>query len=240
MACARLVKLTIIISTFLLCSHFSSQKTSTDGREKPSTNVWGMLTDTTNHSYRVENITVSGRFHDIAVYQRPTNPQTNPDINTTRLNLCEIYEIRIDTPTVLQFNNRDYIEITVVSNDTRRTQNRYIIERLRKLFCDEINEAGPIEKELSFLAVRRLEIQGCKKQEEEQKRYQPCPPPAPSNQNILNQQAVDLTITKTQSLINELETVAGQLPSDQQEGTIKSQILQLLDDLKNSFKNWFA
>lgn len=240
MSGTRLTKLCIMVSAFLICTHFSSQKTSTDGREKPSVNVWGLLTDTTNHSYKVENITIAGRFNDIAVYQKPIRPDINPDINTTRLNLCEISEIRIDSPAVLQFNKRDYVEIKVISNDNRKTQNTYIIEKLKKVFCDEVNSAGPIEKELSFLAVNRIQIYGCKKREDEICRSRPNDQRVQNPQMVVDQQVLDLTVTKTKSLIQELENAAGQLPNDAQEGTVKSQILQLLDDLKNSFKNWFA
>lgn len=236
MVCKKLALLSIIITAFLLCSQFTSQKTSVDGREKPSLNVYGLLTDTTNHSIRVENITIAGRFNDIAVYQKPPpNSNVNPDTNTTRLDLCTISEIRVDSQTIVEINKRDYIEITVISNDKRKTLNRYIIERLKKLFCDEVNEAGPIEKELSFIAIKRLQIQGCKKQEEE-----PLRRTCKAYQGPIDQQTIDLTITKTESLIQELENTANQLPNDQEDGTIKSQILQMLNDLKGIFKNWFA
>jgi hypothetical protein len=234
MVCKKIPMLIVIMVAFLLCTQFSSQKTSVDGREKPSLNVYGSLTDTSNKTYRVENITIAGRVNDIAVYQKPNNPDINPDINTTRIDLCEIGEIRIDTPRIVQFNKRDYIEIVIISNDSRRTQNNYIIEKLKKLFCDEVNDAGPIEKELSFLAVQRLQIQGCRKQEDEP--YRTCK----AYQQCVDQRTIDLTITKTESLIKELENAAGNLPNEQQDGTIKSQILQLLHELKSIFKNWFA
>ena len=236
MAC-KSFKMLGIISAFLLCTQFSSQKSSTDGREKPSTNVYGLLTDSTNHSYYVENITIGGRFNQIAVYQKPStnNPDVNPDINTTRIDLCEVSEIKIECPRVVQFNKREYIEIVIISNDMRKTKNYYIIEKLKKLFCDEINEAGPIEKELSFLAVQRIQIQGCKNQEDEPRRsYKSCPC------NAADQKAIDLTITKTQSLLRELENTAAKISNDQEDGTVKSQILQILNDLKETFQNWFA
>ncbi len=228
----RIIKVTLVISSFLLFTQFSSQ-TSVDGKEKPSLNVYGLLTDTSNHSYRVENVTIAGRFSDIAVYQKPISPDLNPDINTTKLDLCEISEIRIEAPKVVQFNKRDYIEITVISNDTRKTQNRYIIEKLKKLFCDEVNEAGPIEKELSFLAVQRLQIQGCKKQEEESRVYKLQP-------QSIDQKTIDYTITKTEALIKELQEKADQLPNDANDGSLKSQMLQLLTELQATFKKWFA
>lgn len=226
----KIIKISLFISSFMLLMQFSSQKNSVDGKEKPSVNVYGLLTDTSNHSYRVENITIAGRFNDIAVYQKPNNPDLNPDINTTKLDLCEISEIRIESPKVVQFNKRDYIEIIVISNDNRKTQNRYIIEKLKKVFCDEVNEAGPIEKEVSFLAVARLQIQGCKKQEESRcYKLQP---------QTVNQKEIDYTVTRTETLIKELQDKVDELPAD--DGSLKSQILQMLTELQSTFKKWFA
>lgn len=231
MAYEKTIKLFIItMSVLLLCAQFTSQKTSTDGREKPSLNVYGILTDTTNHTCNIENITIAGRFNDIAVYQKPLSPDVNPDINTTKINLCDISEIIVGPAKVEQFNKRDYIEITIISNDKRKTKNVYIIEKLKKLFCDEVNEAGPIEKELSLLAIKRLQINGCKKQED-----QKCTPRQCSY--TIDQQMLDIHLTTTQKLINEIKTTAEELP---EETSLKNQILQLLDDLKTSFKNWLT
>ncbi len=235
-----IVKAGLIIITGILCIQFSSQNRSTEGKEKPTTNVYGILTDSENQSISVQNITIAGRFNDIAVYKKPTDPNTNPDINKTVVDLCAVSEIRVPAPKIVEFNKRKYIEITLISNNANPTQNEYIIEYSKKLFCDY----GSLEKELNFTALKRVQIQGCKKQEELPRN---CPPSATQTpaalQHKAQQQAIDSTLTKTQSLINELEKKAEKL-GNEQDSTIKAQILQTIADLKQSvqetLKNWFA
>lgn len=238
-----IVKAGLIIITLLFCAQFSSQNVSTVGREKPTTNVFGMITDSENQSYAVQNITIAGRFNDIAVYKKPSDPNTNPDIDKTLVDLCTIREIRVPAPKIVEFNKRKYIEIILISNNNNPTQNEYIIEYSKKLFCDY----NLLEKELNFTAIKRLQIQGCKKQEETPRN---CPQPAMQNPVQTpqmykeKQQAIDSTLTKTQALINDLEKKAENLNVNDQDKSIKAQIIQTIADLKQSvqetFKNWFA
>jgi hypothetical protein len=128
-----------------------------------------------------------------------------------------------------------YIEIIIFSNSSQ-TRNVYIIEKLKKIFCD----VGNLEKELSFLAVKSLKILGCKKQENAQK----CNQMQQSNaEQVAHKQEFDSTITKTQSLIKELEQKAEKL-NNEGDGSLKAQILQIIADLQESvqqtLKNWFA
>lgn len=214
-------------------AQFSSQHSSTSASEKPAINVSGTLVDSSDQTYAVENITISGRYTDIPVYQKPKAADVNPDINTTRLDLREIYEIRLVSAEILKFNNRDYIEIEVVSNDARKTKNNYIIDRIKRVQCDEINEAGPIEKELSFLAVKSLVIKNARSREEmfcEGKKY-------------LDSKYVvtDVTITKTKTLVNQLEDTTKQISKeDPKEAAIQTQLMHLVQELKNTLKSWFA
>lgn len=219
---------------FVFFAQFSGQNSSTSASEKPAINVSGTLTDSSDQTYSVENITISGRYEDIPVYQKPKSPEVNPDINTTKIDLREISEIRLVSPTILKFNNRDYIEIEVISNDSKKTKNAYIVDRTKRLQCDEVNEAGPIEKELSFLAVKNLEIKRARAREEvicEGKRY------LESDKHIVT----DVTITKTKSLINQLEDTTKQISKeDPKEAAIQTQLMHVIDELKNTLKSWFA
>lgn len=224
----------LVGATFLLCAQFSSQNSSTVGKEKPSTNVYGMITDADGQTYAVENITFAGRFSDIPVYKKPNESEINPEINKTLIDLCVISEIRVPAPRIVEFNKRKYVEIVIVSN-ANTSQNDYIIEYSKRLFCDY----GPLEKELNFTALRKVTIQGCKKQEEKPRSCQ-----MPINASVKDQQALDATITKTQSLISELEKKAETLSDSGPEKTVKSQILKTIADLKalvqETIKNWFA
>ena len=85
----------------------------------------------------------------------------------TKIDFAEISEIRVVNPNLLWLYTRkkgyhpvEYIEIEVISNDTKKTKSRYIIETSRKLICDQINEAGPIEKDVPLQAIKLLSING--------------------------------------------------------------------------------
>lgn len=149
----------IAITMFLVSAHFGSQEESVAGREKPHINFYGTLTDTSGKKYEVDNITISGMYKQIPVYQKPDNKNVNPSINTTRIDFTEVQSIHVPHPTTfLTFNNRQYIEIEVTSKNlsegkSTHLKENYIIERTKRLICDQVNSAGPIEKDLSFEAV---------------------------------------------------------------------------------------
>ncbi len=161
--------LSIALSALIFCAHFS-QNSSVEGKEKPKINFYGELYDTTGRQYHVENITISGMYRQIPFYKKPRKATMSPDSNTTRIDLKETFEILVPTrdevAIVSTYKNREYITVEVLLNDPQQTRNDYIIEKSRKLYCDEITDAGPIEKELSFEAVNKIVINGCKPREE--------------------------------------------------------------------------
>ncbi len=228
-----LKKIFFCCSALLFFAHFGGQNSSTSTCEKPAINVSGTLIDTSDQQYSVENVTIGGRYTDIPVYQIPKTPDVNPDINTTKLDLREIHEIRLASPEVLKFNNRDYLEIEVISNDSRRTKNSYIIDRIKRLQCDEINEAGPIQKELSFLAVKSMVIENARSRQEAISEYK--------GQMSDKHMVTDMMITKTKALINELEDSAKRLQQENpEESALQKKIMRGLEELKSTFKSWFA
>lgn len=167
----KVAAITLGIASVVLLSNFSAQDSVSGGREKPAINFHGVLTDTQGNSTPVENITISGSYKQIPVYQKPDNVDINPGINTTRIDLAEIEAIELDgdpKDAVSTFNKREYINIVVVSKDSKKTRKKYIIEKAKRVYCDEVNGAGPIERDLSFLAINKLAITGMKFTEEEQ------------------------------------------------------------------------
>ncbi len=161
-----LSRITMSIIALGLAAQFSQQQ-SGEGKDKPKINFSGTLVDQTGHSYQVENITLSGMYRSIPFYKKPRKASTSPETNTTRIDLKETSEIRVpyrdDAPIISNFKNRDYIEVEVILND--QTKNGYIIERSRKIFCDEMTAAGPVEKEISFEALDKISITGHKERE---------------------------------------------------------------------------
>jgi hypothetical protein len=157
------IKVSLIGIIFLLCANFGTDDTSIAGREKPRINFYGTLTDTSGRKYNVENITISGMYKQIPFYQKPTSKEIDPHINITRLDFAEVYSISVPHPnTLLNFNNHEYIEIEITSKDPKHTKETYIIEKSKRVICDQVNNAGPIEKELAFQAVDVLIFEGHK------------------------------------------------------------------------------
>lgn len=164
------------------CAHFSSQQ-STEGREKPSINFYGILVNSQGKELAVEHITIAGLYKQIPVYGVPAvAPEKksitqrkmiseedngfNPTTDTTFIDLDETLEIRPARANprdgIVTYNNRSYIEIIIVSADDNKTENNYLIDTNRKVWCDLKNQAGPIEKEISFESIKKLIIQGNK------------------------------------------------------------------------------
>lgn len=157
------LQVTGIIATSLLLVHFGSNDDSIAGKDKPKINFYGKLTDSSGKTYSVENITISGMYKQIPLYQKPADKNTDPTNNITRIDFAEVYSIRVPFPdTVLTYNSRQYIELEVTSADLKRTKDTYIIEASKRLVCDQVNTAGPIEKDLSFKAVDTLIFEGHK------------------------------------------------------------------------------
>lgn len=160
----------IVSCSLFLCANFSSQDSTTSGGVKPTVNFYGPITDTSNKTFNSINITLERMYKQIPVYQEPPkgSPESyDPTINITRLDLSEIKKIEFPENQMIQkYRNRDYLMMSVYSNDAKQTQNNYIIEADKKLICDEKNDAGPIEKEIKFRAVRTITIEGFKQSDD--------------------------------------------------------------------------
>lgn len=225
----RIKKMVGIVVLMMVCSHYSSQQVSGDRKEKPEVNFYGTLLDTSGHRYPVENITIGGRYKDITVYQKPANNDINPDINKTKFDLADITMMRSiwdKTPQadgaikkILTYDKRDYIEIEITLHD-QLIGHRYIIERYKKIYCDEVSGITSLEKEISFEALNELQIDGYRDR---------------ASHHI----ACDSMLTQTQSILHSIQQVAEQLP-EKETKNLKDQILNLIDELKIKIKNWFT
>lgn len=161
----------LVANTVLLLINWSGQDTSMQGTPKPAINFYGNIQDNTKtEPFPAQNITIAGQYRQIPVHPLPQsdvkNPSYDPNINTVRLDFSEIRRISVPNPhTKYTFKNREYIMIEVESNDDQMTKNIYILELTKKLYCDQINPAGPIERELSFEAVETITFEGHRTQE---------------------------------------------------------------------------
>lgn len=160
---------TQLLITILICCNWGSKDESgtqlTGDGKKPEINFFGTILDNTGSLVKAENITIARMFRQIPVYMKPkdvTITSYNPAENIARLDLAEISKISIENPeTIYNFLNRPYIEITVLS-DNMATENTYIIETSKKVFFDEKNESGPIEREIALTALHEITILGYK------------------------------------------------------------------------------
>lgn len=132
------------------------------GPEEHSINFYGIFIDANDSKSSVENISISGKFRQIPVYTRPKNEDTKPDTDTSFIDLAEIREISLPSADarIEKFAGREYIAIVTISNDKKRTKHTYLVEITRKIRCREVNEAGPIEREIKFEALGKLKIKG--------------------------------------------------------------------------------
>ncbi|MGC2310077.1 MAG: hypothetical protein WA432_00445 [Candidatus Babeliaceae bacterium] len=196
-----------IVLLILFCIQAGRQ--SADIQEKPRINFKGQIMRANNKVYEVENITISGLYQQIPVYAVPEDQDTDPAEDTTFLDLAEIAQI---FPTKMNpregihtFKNKEYIEITVVWKDSKKTTDNFIIELTRKILCDTLSEAGQISRQLEFTGLKKLKITGYTYRDIEQEK------------------------TKKQSRINESEK--GKKTAAQK--ALCGQTSALLDDLKS-------
>ena len=150
-----------------------SQDSSITGREKPRVNCFGSIKDKNGNQYAAENILISGAYKQIALYIKPSRSDISPKSHEAKIDLPEINQISVvyegDKPKILSFNKKEYIELEVVSNDKNKTKNSYIIERNRKVFFDEPNQAGPIEHTIALEVLDTITIDGYKERDEQKK-----------------------------------------------------------------------
>jgi len=157
----KLLRSAIGCISFIFLAQLSMQD-SVPGREKPRMNFYGTIVDQAGNKYDAENITISGAYNQIIMYQQPPSVDMTPS-HRVRIDLAEESEIQIPKMVKpLQYKGRNYIELVLISNDKKKTKNTYIIEQSRKLYFDEPFESGPKEHETSFAEIDRIIIKGHK------------------------------------------------------------------------------
>lgn len=199
-----------------LCVNWAQQE-STDSKEKPQINFKGTLTDSSGQSFAVENITISGLYKNIPLYAVPADETINPESNTTLIDFNDIEEFRA-APRETQkftFNNRPYNKVMVVLKN--KTENTYLVEATRKIFCDIPINRGSIEKRLSFEALKALVLSGS----EPRKEVQPADAPKKSHPHAHE-------CEQAGKVLHELSKEIEKVPEPH-----KNTISELVDSVKN-------
>lgn len=95
-----------------------------------------------------------------------------------KIDLAEVSELRVPHPNETWtyqkekgYRKAEYLEIIVVSKDTKKTKTRYLIEKRKKVYCDRIIAAGPEEQEVPLEAIKSLKIKGYKDRKLEESKH---------------------------------------------------------------------
>jgi hypothetical protein len=180
-----------------MLANWGSSETSTEGGKKQAVNFSGTLTTQQGETYKIDNIAIGRRYEQIPLYKDTTKQirsepisgdTTDADQNKftlkedpqegiiAKIDLSETAAIQVNNPDALYTYQKrkgsrktDYLEVVVISNGTSRTKNNYLVDTRRKITCDQLDEAGPIELEVPFATIKQLTIEDCRSREAEKK-----------------------------------------------------------------------
>ncbi|HXW86488.1 MAG TPA: hypothetical protein VEK38_04060 [Candidatus Bathyarchaeia archaeon] len=169
----------------LLLAGWATPETSRDGDVKQKVNFYGTLKTWQGTEYHVDNIAIVGKYRHIPMYDKPQKEPKKTKTNTTtgkkelslsldphaelvitKIDLDEISEIHVPFPNEIWVyapkgkRKYNYVEVIIISKNAERTQKRYLVDSTIKVTCDEINTAGPVEKEVPLSAIRDFIIEG--------------------------------------------------------------------------------
>lgn len=135
---------------------------STQGKEAPRLRYYGLL-KTSNKEYPVDKVTIGGLYENIPFYGIPPNMDISPTADPTFLDLDDIVSIEPAFPTLKEnlrsYKGREYVEVKIVEKGSN-TPRHYLVEKERKIFCEEITAGAQHQREPHFEALQRLTIQG--------------------------------------------------------------------------------
>lgn len=162
-------------------ANWSGQE-NTSNTKKNRVNFYGTLETHAGNIFNVDNISIAHAYKQVKVYEVPAQYEKNqPRVMlkhnpkegiVTMIDLKESTAIEAESGLLFLYKKKkgsrevEFVKITITSKDKARTKNSYLIETTRKLICDEINEAGPIEKEVPFNAIKKLTLEGWKFRED--------------------------------------------------------------------------
>lgn len=180
-----MIYLLILISALMNINptHCWGSKSNIDGDIKQDVNFSGKLITQQGQEYTVNNISIQGKYKQIAMYDKPvkhaeavlnsetkqleirleSNPST--DLSESKIDLSEISEVSVPSPNTIWFYQKkdrqqrvEFIEVEVTTKSN--TKRSYLLERKTRISCDEIDAAGPQEKRVPLAALDKLIIEG--------------------------------------------------------------------------------
>ncbi len=181
-----MICLLVIIGTLLPISTihaWGSSGANVAGSLKQDVNFYGKLITQQGQEYIVNNISIQGKYKQIIMYDKPikhiepvlntetkqleikldVNPST--DLSNAGVDLSEVSEVVVPSPNTIWFYQKkeqqqklEFIEVDVISKSN--TKRSYLLERKTRINCDEIDAAGPQEKNVPLAALDKLIIEG--------------------------------------------------------------------------------
>ena len=173
----------VLFFSIIVLANWGTSESNREHRAKPAVNFSGqIIIRKGKEPIQAENITINKNYRDIKVYDAPSQEGIKkeflPDdstkqykalekhpkdiLATTKLDLSELYSIHIKNNTDDWIYKRSkqergkrniFVEIIATYKDNERTQKHYLIEEETKVYCDEENEAGAIEKVIPIKAI---------------------------------------------------------------------------------------
>ncbi len=182
----RMKKISIYIITIVGAAtliNWRGAEPTIDGNLKHKVNFSGTLTTHQGATYDVDNISFDRKYKQITMYDKPSeHPKpifnkesksqeiqlnVNPfkDYIATKIDLSETGKIQVPSPgTIWVYQKKKkhrklkFTEVIVISKSN--TKHHYLLERKTKVYCDEIDAAGPVEKIVPLPAIKSLKIDG--------------------------------------------------------------------------------
>jgi hypothetical protein len=155
----RLLLSTVIV---FLCTGFG-QSSKDEAPQKHHLNYIGELTNLRGKTFKVDNISVSGKLRSIKMYDIPVDASSDPAASVAAFDLEQICSIEPAPKDKCNkehhFKSKQYSEIIVTLHGAQEGKH-YLIEASQKLKCDEITSAGPLEREFTFNGFKKLTITG--------------------------------------------------------------------------------
>ena len=200
------------LCALILCANFGSNS-SEQGPKKPSYCVYGTLTTTNNEKQAVKNLLVGGIFDRIPFYGVTLSEDIDPTTNVTFLDLDEIISIKPSAENPLEgikrYKNRDYIALTITLKGNEKglsslvkepQEKKFLVERGRKISCDQTATSGDFEREVSFEAIKELSILGFRQGERQNsQKEQTKESPSAAKEALCAQTKTDLQQLDTES-----------------------------------------
>lgn len=171
----KTARVLLSLASIFILANWGTEESNVAGRKRPSVSFYGsLLTYDNDKEYKVEDITISRSYKQIEMYDIPSKKNTttytlenDPTQGIkTFIDLSEVSEIQIpklEMPWTYQKDKNDrlvkYVEIKVISKDTPKTANTYLIGADKKIICKEVNATGP-EKDFPISSVKLIKIDG--------------------------------------------------------------------------------